>query len=128
MAAPTGGTLGASPDRGRSWPARATASRWLCSSIHFLAMKTDLRRSLPRGSRVRGVKSHNGLRTISSQATDDADRGWTRLAESTPGLFTEATPNSGWSGPARRRPLRWITFGLSNRRRLLAVAHTEEGD
>ena len=24
--------------------------------------------------------------------------------------------------------LRWITFGLSNRRRLLAVAHTEEGD
>jgi hypothetical protein len=54
---------------------------------------------------VRGVKSHNGLRTISSQATDDADRGWTRLAESTPGLLTEAAPNSSWSGPARRRPL-----------------------
>lgn len=24
--------------------------------------------------------------------------------------------------------VRWITFGVSNRRRLLAVAHTDEGD
>ena len=24
--------------------------------------------------------------------------------------------------------LRWITFGLSNRQRLLAASHTEEGD
>jgi len=24
--------------------------------------------------------------------------------------------------------VRWITFGLSNRQRLLAVSHTEEGD
>jgi uncharacterized DUF497 family protein len=24
--------------------------------------------------------------------------------------------------------VRWITFGLSNRRRLLAVSHTDEGD